>query len=59
MRTMFELLTVRVAEAANEPWLAFPPRQQVTITRHGEYTRVVLVKKPGAPLAVVPRPARA
>jgi hypothetical protein len=32
------------AEAANESWLAFPPRQEVTITRLGEYTRVVLTK---------------
>jgi hypothetical protein len=30
--------------AANEPWLAFPPRQEVTITRFGEYTKVVLTK---------------
>ena len=32
------------AEPANESWLAFPPRQEVTITRLGEYTRVVLTK---------------
>lgn len=43
------------AEAANEPWLAFPPRQEVTITRLGEYTRVVLTKfGPQTPPA--PRP---
>ncbi|HYR37163.1 MAG TPA: hypothetical protein VEQ87_22945 [Burkholderiales bacterium] len=32
------------AAAANEPWLAFSPRQEVTITRLGEYTKVVLTK---------------
>ena len=44
MRCMFELVPVRVAEAANEPWLAFAPRQGVSVTRLGEYTRVVLTK---------------
>jgi len=59
MRAMFtiEFVRVTVKEAANGPWLAFAPRQEVTITRHGEYTRVVLVKKPGAPLPAVPRRA--
>jgi hypothetical protein len=32
------------ASAANEAWLAFPPRQEITITRLGEYTKVVLTK---------------
>ena len=56
---MFDIALVRVTvrEAANEPWLAFPPHQEVTITRHGEYTRVVLVKKPRAQVPVMPRPA--
>jgi hypothetical protein len=59
MRAMFaiDLVAVTVKEAANEPWLAFRPRQEVTITRHGEYTRVVLIKKPASQLTVVPRPA--
>jgi hypothetical protein len=42
--------------AANEPWLAFPPRQEVTITRLGEYTKVVLTK-PEAALPPLPQPA--
>ena len=56
---MFDIALVRVTvkEAANEPWHAFAPRQEVTITRHGEYTRVVLVKKPCAQVPVMPRPA--
>jgi len=44
MRAMFELIPVRVTEAANEPWLAFAPRQGVSVTRLGDYTRVVLTK---------------
>ncbi len=43
------------AEAANESWLAFPQRQEVTITRLGEYTRVVLTKC-GAELPTAPQP---
>jgi hypothetical protein len=43
------------AEAANESWLAFPPRQEVTITRLGEYTRVVLTKF-GPQTPPVPQP---
>ena len=43
-------------EAANEPWLAFPPRQAITITRLGEYTKVVLTK-PEANLPALPQPA--
>ena len=59
MRTMFawaiEVVGLQGAAAANEPWLAFPPRQEVTITRLGEYTRVVLTKfGPQTPPA--PRP---
>jgi hypothetical protein len=48
MRNMFtwtiEVVGLQGAAAANEPWLAFPPRQEVTITRLGEYTKVVLTK---------------
>jgi len=40
---MFELIPVRVDEAANEAWLGFT-RQEVTVTRLGEYTKVVLTK---------------
>ncbi|HEY3073898.1 MAG TPA: hypothetical protein VGJ74_01865 [Burkholderiales bacterium] len=39
-----EIVATQAAEAANEPWLAFPPRQDITITRLGEYTRIVLTK---------------
>ena len=53
---VFQIVPVRISEAANEPWLAFPQRQEVSVTRHGEYTRVVLVK-PSAEVPVVPRPA--
>ena len=54
MRTMLfkwsiEQVGAQVA-AANEPWLAFPLRQQVTITRLGEYTKVVLTKFDAAAL---------
>jgi hypothetical protein len=35
---------IATAEAANDPWLAFPPRHEVTIERLGEYTRIVLTK---------------
>jgi len=52
---MFELVPVLVADAANEPWLAFAPRQEVTVTRLGEYTKVVLTKPAnGAPGASQP-----
>jgi hypothetical protein len=44
MRAMFQLVAVPVCEAANEAWLAFAPRHEVTVTRLGEYTRVVLTK---------------
>ena len=39
-----EVVGLQGAAAANEPWLAFPPRQEITITRLGEYTRIVLTK---------------
>jgi hypothetical protein len=52
---VFELITVRVCEAANEPWLAFAPRHGVTVTRIGEYTRVVLTKS-AERAPVVPQP---
>ena len=44
MAAMFQLVPVRVAEAANEAWLAFPPKHEITVTQVGEYTRVVLTK---------------
>ena len=57
MRAMlFELVPVRVRGAANDPWLALGSRQEVTITRIGEYTRVVLTK-PDAEAPAVPQPA--
>jgi len=49
---MFQLVPVLVSEAANESWLAFAPRQEVTITRLGEYTKVVLTKSADASPAV-------
>jgi hypothetical protein len=57
MRGMFELVLVRIAEAANEPWLAFPQRNGVTVTQVGEYTRVVLTKSSSSELPLQPRPA--
>ena len=57
MRAMlFELVSVRVRSAANDPWLALGARQEVTVTRIGEYTRVVLTK-PGDEVPAVPQPA--
>lgn len=58
MRTMFVIERVAPPgqEAANEPWLAFPPRQEVSVTRFGEYTRVVLTKS-GDEIPLAPRPA--
>ncbi|TMH62744.1 MAG: hypothetical protein E6H57_18295 [Betaproteobacteria bacterium] len=60
MRSMFawaiEVVASQAAEAANEPWLAFPPRQEISITRLGEYTRIVLTKC-GAEMPLAPRPA--
>ena len=53
---MFELVLVRVAEAANEAWLAFAPKHGITVTRVGEYTRVVLTKSTHDVLPL-PRPA--
>ena len=57
MRVMpcFELVPVRVRGAANDPWLALGARQEVTITRIGEYTRVVLTKPDETP--PIPQPA--
>jgi hypothetical protein len=54
MRTMLfkwsiEQVRAQGAAAANEPWLAFPLRRQVTITRLGEYTKIVLTKLDDAP----------
>ena len=51
-----EVVGLQGAAAANEPWLAFPPRQEITITRLGEYTKIVLTKV-GAEIPPVPRPA--
>jgi len=56
MHAMFQLVPVRVTEAANEAWLAFAPRHGVTVTRLGEYTRVVLTKSVAAAPAL-PQPA--
>ncbi len=52
----FELVSVRVRSAANDPWLALGTRQEVTVTRIGEYTRVVLTK-PGEVTPAAPQPA--
>ncbi len=51
----FELVPVRVRSAANDPWLALGARQEVTVTRIGEYTRVVLTRPDDTP--AVPQPA--
>ena len=56
MHGVFQLVLVRITEAANEPWLAFPQRQEVSVTRHGEYTRVVLTK-PAEATPALPQPA--
>ena len=56
MYAMFELIPVRVTEAANEPWLVFAPRHEVTVTQVGEYTRVVLTKSTND-VPAAPRPA--
>jgi len=53
-----EVVGLQGAAAANEPWLAFPPRQEISITRLGEYTRIVLTKfEFDAELPRVARPA--
>lgn len=52
----FELVPVRVRGAANDPWLALGARQEVTVTRIGEYTRVVLTK-PDSDTPAVAQPA--
>jgi len=56
MRAMFQLEPVRITEAANEAWLAFPPKHDITVTQVGEYKRVVLTKSTND-VPVVPRPA--
>ena len=53
---MFQLVPVLVREAANEAWLAFAPKHDVTVTQVGEYTRVVLTKSQND-VPAVPRPA--
>jgi hypothetical protein len=55
MHGVFELVPVRIKEAANEPWLAFPQRHEVSVTRNGEYTRVVLTK-PAEETPALPQP---
>ncbi len=52
----FELIPVRVRSAANDPWLALGARQDVTVTRIGEYTRVVLTR-PQVEAPAVSQPA--
>ena len=56
MLAMFELVTVLVREAANEAWLAYAPKHDVSVTQVGEYTRVVLTKSTND-VPAVPRPA--
>ena len=53
---MLKLVPVPVREAANESWLAFTPKHEVTVTQVGEYTRVVLTKSVND-VPAVPRPA--
>ena len=55
MHAVFQLVLVCITEAANEPWLAFPQRHEVSVTRHGEYTRVVLTK-PDEEAPALPQP---
>ena len=55
MRAMFQLVPVRVREAANESWIAFPPKHEITVSQVGEYTRVVLTKSTND-VPVLPRP---
>jgi len=56
MHVMFQLVLMQVTEAANEAWLAFPPKHDITVTQVGEYTRVVLTKSTND-VPAVPRPA--
>lgn len=56
MHAMFELVPVLVREAANEAWLVFAPRQEISVTQVGEYTRVVLTKSTND-VPPLPRPA--
>ncbi|MBV9360380.1 MAG: hypothetical protein JO292_03220 [Betaproteobacteria bacterium] len=53
---MFKLVPVRVTEAANEAWLAFPPKHEISVSQVGEYTRVVLTKSTND-VPALPRPA--
>jgi hypothetical protein len=60
MRSMRKCVIVRVAApgtpAANQLLASFARRREVTITRLGAYTRVVLTKhEPALPAAPVPR----
>jgi hypothetical protein len=41
----WQVQAVAAGEAANQPRPAFERRQEVTITRFGTYTRVVLTKR--------------
>ena len=56
MSAMFKLVPVLIREAANEAWLAFPPKHDVSVTQVGEYKRVVLTKSQND-VPAVPRPA--
>ena len=56
MAAMFKLVPVQVTEAANEAWLAFPPKHEITVSQVGEYTRVVLTKSTND-VPALPRPA--
>jgi hypothetical protein len=60
MRGMHECVISRVAapgtRAANQPLSVFAPRRQVSITRLGAYTRVVLTTREAAlPASPAPR----
>ena len=56
MHAMFKLVPILVRAAANESWIAFPPKHEVSVTQVGEYTRVVLTKSVND-VPAVPRPA--
>ena len=45
MLLRWEVQAVTAGPAANEPWPVLERRQEVTITRFGTYTRVVLTKR--------------
>ena len=42
---MLRIATCRGRQAANDPWPPFAKRRQVEVTRHGPYTRVILIKR--------------